>query len=160
MKIRGFRVELGEIAAVLRGHPKVDAAVVLLREDLPGDKRLVACVVPKPQLEPVAADLRAFLKRTLPEHMIPAVFVSLETLPLGPNGKVDSFEVSLAPGERPRLLSEGEFGWSLKAIPLDRHYIAAIAIEGHDWRPRFLEWQIRPAGHETPVARGRECRDC
>jgi len=89
VKIRGFRVELGEIEAVLRGHPKVDAAVVLLREDLPGDKRLVAYVVPKPQLEPVAAELGAFLKRTLPEHMIPAVFVSLEMLPLGPNGKID-----------------------------------------------------------------------
>jgi surfactin family lipopeptide synthetase A len=89
IKIRGFRVELGEIEAVLRGHPKVRAAAVALREYLPGDKRLVAYVVPKPQLEPVAGELRAFLKRTLPEHMIPAVFVSLETLPLGPNGKVD-----------------------------------------------------------------------
>jgi 4'-phosphopantetheinyl transferase len=73
---------------------------------------------------------------------------------------LDSFEVSLAPGEQPRFLSEGEFGWSLKAIPLDRDYVAAIAVEGHDWRPRFLEWQIRPAGHETPVARGRAFRDC
>ena len=89
VKIRGFRVELGEIEAVLRGHPKVHAAVVLLREDLQGDKRLVAYVVPKPPLDPVAAELRSFLKRTLPEHMIPAVFVKLETLPLGPNGKID-----------------------------------------------------------------------
>ncbi|MGA8305894.1 MAG: hypothetical protein WB723_09470, partial [Candidatus Acidiferrales bacterium] len=89
VKIRGFRVELGEIEAVLRGHPKVHAAVVLLREDLQGDKRLVAYVVPKPPLDPVAAELRSFLKRTLPEHLSPAVFVKLETLPLGPNGKID-----------------------------------------------------------------------
>jgi 4'-phosphopantetheinyl transferase len=65
-----------------------------------------------------------------------------------------SFEVSLAPGEQPRFLSEGEVGWSLKCILLDHDYVAAIAVEGHDWRPRFLEWQIGPAGHETIVARG------
>jgi 4'-phosphopantetheinyl transferase len=73
---------------------------------------------------------------------------------------LDSFEVSLAPGEQAKFLSEGESGWSLKALPIDRGYVAAIAVEGHDWRPRFLEWQIRPATNETPVARGRACRDC
>ena len=57
---------------------------------------------------------------------------------------LDSFEVSLAPGEQATFLSEGESGWSLKALPIDRGYVAAIAVEGHDWRPRFLKWQIRP----------------
>ncbi len=58
---------------------------------------------------------------------------------------LDSFEVSLAPGEQATFLSEGESGWSLKALPIDRGYVAAIAVEGHDWRPRFLKWQIRSA---------------
>ncbi|MGA8305896.1 MAG: 4'-phosphopantetheinyl transferase superfamily protein [Candidatus Acidiferrales bacterium] len=57
---------------------------------------------------------------------------------------LNSFEVSLAPGEQATFLSEGESGWSLKALPIDRGYVAAIAVEGHDWRPRFLKWRIRP----------------
>lgn len=62
---------------------------------------------------------------------------------------VDSFEVSLAPGEQAKFLSEGESGWSLKALPIDRGYVAAIAVEGHDWRPRFLKWQIPPTITQT-----------
>ena len=58
---------------------------------------------------------------------------------------LDSFEVSLAPGEQARFLSEGESGWSLEALTPDPDYVAAIAIEGHDWQPRLWQWQIRPA---------------
>jgi amino acid adenylation domain-containing protein len=79
VKIRGFRIELGEIEAALAGHPEVREAVVLAR-----DQSLVAFVAP-----PVSADLRAFLQASLPEHMIPAGFVSLDAMPLTPNGKVD-----------------------------------------------------------------------
>lgn len=89
VKIRGFRIELGEIENHLASHPVVKEAVVIAREDTPGEKRLVAYFVPRSN-EPVTADqLREHLKKKLPDHMIPAAFVTLTNLPLTPNGKVD-----------------------------------------------------------------------
>jgi amino acid adenylation domain-containing protein len=89
VKIRGFRIELGEIEAVLSQHPTVREAVVVSREDLPGEKRLVAYVVPPQEPAPSTSELRGFLQQKLPDYMIPSVFVFLESLPLTPNGKVD-----------------------------------------------------------------------
>jgi surfactin family lipopeptide synthetase A len=89
VKIRGFRIEIGEIEAALCDCPGVHAAVVTVREDLPGDKRLVAYVAPVSRRELTAAGLRALLKDTLPEYMVPSAFVFLETLPVSSNGKVD-----------------------------------------------------------------------
>jgi len=88
VKMRGFRIELGEIEAVLTQHPKIREIVVMAREDIPGDKRLIAYVVAK-QPVPSTSELRQFLAEKLPDYMIPSAFVSLETLPLTPNGKVD-----------------------------------------------------------------------
>jgi aspartate racemase len=87
VKIRGFRVELGEIDAVLEKHPGVAGAVVLAHESN-DEKRLTAYVVPA-QPVPTTSDLRTFLKNRLPEYMVPASFVFLESFPLTPNGKVD-----------------------------------------------------------------------
>ena len=102
VKLRGFRIELGEIEAVLGQHPAVQEIVVTGREDRPGDKRLVAYVVPD-QEEIKISHLRLFLKRKLPEYMVPSVFMLLDALPLTPNGKVDR-QALPAPGTaRPEL---------------------------------------------------------
>jgi acyl-coenzyme A synthetase/AMP-(fatty) acid ligase len=89
VKIRGFRIELGEIEALLAQHPAVQQAVVVVREDSPGDKRLIAYVVLYKGQSATASDLRDQVKKELPSYMMPSAFVELEALPLTPNGKVD-----------------------------------------------------------------------
>jgi aspartate racemase len=89
IKIRGFRIEPGEIETLLGQHPSVQEAVIVAREDTPGNKHLVAYVVPYEKSAFTEITLRNFLKEKLPAYMIPAVFVMLNSLPLTPNGKVD-----------------------------------------------------------------------
>lgn len=98
VKIRGFRIELGEIESVLLGHPAVVACTVIAREDSPRDKRLVAYLVSRNGIVSSSA-LREYLQVKLPDYMIPAAFVTLEQIPLTPNGKVDRKALP-APGAR------------------------------------------------------------
>jgi amino acid adenylation domain-containing protein len=89
VKIRGFRIELGEIEAVLTQQPTIRECVVVAREDTPGDKRLVAYLVPEQGSTPEISELRGVLKEQLPDYMVPSAFVLMEALPLTPNGKVN-----------------------------------------------------------------------
>ncbi|MGZ4031267.1 MAG: non-ribosomal peptide synthetase [Tumebacillaceae bacterium] len=88
VKIRGFRIELGEIEVELGKHPSVREALVMAREDVPGDKRLVAYVLSEGETAD-AAVLRTFMKEKMPDYMVPSAFVALDSFPLTPNGKVD-----------------------------------------------------------------------
>jgi aspartate racemase len=109
VKIRGFRIEPAEVEAALSRHPGVREAVVIMREDTPGDKRLVAYIVRQPGRGSAPGDLRAFLQERLPDYMVPAAFVPLEALPLNPNAKVDRQALPppaarpMEPGQRDHL---------------------------------------------------------
>ena len=96
VKLRGFRIELGEIESALEKHPKVRQAVVAAREEMHGEKRLVAYVESPNGEEAIAGELHSFLKTTLPEYMLPASFVFMKDLPLTPSGKVNRHALPIA----------------------------------------------------------------
>lgn len=90
VKIRGFRIELGEIESVLNQHPAVREAVVMVQQDVPDDKHLVAYIVFNEQVNnPKSSELRQYLSEKLPQYMVPSAYVMLDSLPLTPNGKVN-----------------------------------------------------------------------
>jgi amino acid adenylation domain-containing protein len=89
VKLRGFRIELGEIESVLNQHPSVQVSVVVVREDEPGNQRLIAYIVPQPAQTLVIAEICQFLAEKVPNYMLPSAFVNLDKFPLTPNGKID-----------------------------------------------------------------------
>jgi amino acid adenylation domain-containing protein len=120
VKIRGFRIELGEIETALARHPRVEHSVVVVREDRPGERRLVAYVVPKPKHDLIPAELRTHLEQTLPIYMVPGIFGKLDALPLTDNGKID--RRALPPPE----WSQAETG--SKAAPSDQLELILVRI--------------------------------
>ncbi|HEU4323408.1 MAG TPA: amino acid adenylation domain-containing protein [Roseiflexaceae bacterium] len=107
VKIRGFRIELGEVETALRQSPLIAEAVVAAREDQPGDKRLIAYIVPQDGKEPTTGELRSFLRTRLPDYMLPTAYVPLERLPLTSSGKVNMR--ALPPPDSSRLEIGGSF---------------------------------------------------
>jgi acyl carrier protein len=107
VKIRGYRIELGEVETVLSQHEAVRQCVAVAYEETLGNKLLVAYFTAKDGPAPVISDLRAHLKKTLPDYMVPSVFVPIDKLPLTPNGKID--RKALPPPREKRIESSEEF---------------------------------------------------
>ena len=114
VKIRGYRIELGEIESTLSQHPAVRDVVVIDREDVSGDRHLVAYIVPHHEQHHMA-EIRSFLQTQLPEYMIPASFVELDALPLTPNGKVDRPALPEPPQDRSALDDQ----WAMPRTPIE-----------------------------------------
>ncbi len=103
IKIRNFRVDIGEVEAKLMEHPEVKLAVVTAKEDASGDARLVAYFVPQDLPAPTVTVLREFLSASLPSYMVPSVFIALAELPLTKNGKIDRRNLPTPGKRRPNL---------------------------------------------------------
>ncbi len=117
VKVRGYRIELGDIDAHLSRHPAVKQCVVVVREDTPGTRRLVAYYIPNQGCKPQAYELKACLREHLPAYMVPSFFVALEQMPLTHNGKIDRRtlprpdaveDASQRDGTPPRNATEGK----------------------------------------------------
>jgi hypothetical protein len=139
IKIRGFRVELGEIEAALARHPAIREAVVISREDKPGQQRLVAYFVTAAGHTVSAKELRSALRESLPDYMIPAVFVPLDALPLHPNSKLNRKALP-APEEAPL---ESDTPYEAPRSPLEKLladiWMEVLALDKVGVRDDFFE---------------------
>ncbi len=140
VKIRGFRVELGEIEAQLMACAGVKSAGVVVREDVPGDKRLVAYFSPNDAGAPVSiASIRSHLAERLPDYMIPAAYVSMDSLPLSPNGKLDRLRLP-SPGQmRPDWAGEYQPPGNATERALCRLMGEALGLEGIGRNDSFFD---------------------
>ncbi|WP_146052411.1 non-ribosomal peptide synthetase, partial [Pectobacterium atrosepticum] len=157
VKLRGFRIELGEIEARLMQCPGVQEAVVVAREDSPGDTRLVAYLCPQPGITPDPADLRQQLGQHLAEYMVPGAFVTLDAFPLTPNGKLDRKALPApdqsAVATRDYEAPQGEVETALAAVWQDLLGLTRVgrhdhffALGGHSLMAVSLIERLRNAG--------------
>ncbi|WP_369359727.1 amino acid adenylation domain-containing protein [Streptomyces sp. cg2] len=164
VKLRGFRIEPGEIEKVLTGHPRVAQATVVVREGRPGDKRLVAYLVPVGGERPEPGQLRAHVAAQLPDYMVPSAFVVLDALPLTANGKLDRAALP-APEQQPSGAAsrepESDLERALCALFREVLGVAAVGAQddffelgGHSFLAARLTGRIREElGAEVPVRR-------
>ena len=144
VKLRGYRIEPGEIESALREHPDISQAAVLVRQDDRGEKRLVGYVARRPGSATPIGELRSFLRLKLPEYMIPQFFVALDKLPLTANGKVN--RRALPEPDRLRLETGREY--RAPGSPLQELVAEIMATE---WK-RDEAWQRRAVSEFRTVA--------
>jgi amino acid adenylation domain-containing protein len=148
VKIRGLRIELGEIESVLGQHPAVREGVVLAREDVPGDRRLVAYVIPGHDSAASAHELRGFLKQKLPDYMVPSSFLFVDSLPRNANNKLDRSMLPAPGAVRPEL--EESFVAPRTAVEhrLSRIWAEVLKLEGVGIHDNFFD----RGGHSLKAA--------
>ena len=162
VKIRGFRIELGEIESGLSLHPAVGEVAVIAREDTPGDKRLVAYLVAENPPADLADQLRALVRATMPEYMVPTCFVIVESLPRSHNGKLDRKALPAPGREAPRGVAVSprtpteEMVLSVFRSVLDRAdfgvFDSFFDLGGHSLKAARLILQLRAAsGRDLPL---------
>ncbi|WOI44119.1 non-ribosomal peptide synthetase [Acidovorax sp. BLS4] len=156
VKIRGLRIEPGEVESALLQHPLVAQAAVIAREDVAGEKRLVAYVVSTGEGEPVSGELRSHLALSLPEYMVPSAFVQLPALPLSPSGKLDrkALPEPQAPGDQPYAAPRTDTELALAALWADILHLPRVGIHdnffeigGHSLMAIQLGMRIRDQIH-------------
>ena len=140
VKIRGFRVELGEIEAMLLAHPGVREATVVAREDVKGERKLVGYVVPaRDGFDDLPREVRAYLKDLLPDYMIPATFVTMETFPLTPSGKVDRKALAVLANKDSYAVEQYEAPREPMEEKLAEIWAAVLRLERVGIRDNFFE---------------------
>jgi acyl-coenzyme A synthetase/AMP-(fatty) acid ligase/acyl carrier protein len=140
VKIRGFRVELGEIEAMLLAHPSVREAAVVAREAVKGERNLIGYVVPLNNVtEDLSPGLRAYLKKSLPDYMIPVTFVIMEALPLTNSGKIDRRALAALETKDSQITQQYEAPRDATEAKLAEIWAAVLRLERVGIRENFFE---------------------
>jgi amino acid adenylation domain-containing protein/non-ribosomal peptide synthase protein (TIGR01720 family) len=139
VKVRGYRIELGEVESVLRKQDELEDAVVIVREDEPGDKRLVAYCIPVGETAPTVSHLMRIANKRLPDYMVPSHFVFLPEFPLTPNGKVDRLALPQPDSERPELDNQYQAPQSEVEVNLAQVWEDVLGVEGIGIHDNFFE---------------------
>lgn len=156
VKVRGFRIELGEIESLLEQHPLVRQAVALVREDEPGEKRLVAYLVPRTAVRPTIVELRSYVQSKLPHYMVPGAFVFLEAFPMTPNGKLDLQALPQPDTLRPDIATPYRPPESALEKELSPIWAEVLGIDRVGVNDNFFELGGHSLGLTQVIARVRE----